>query len=161
MLKSLNNKILISILIISSFIIISAYTIEHGMGYKACKLCIYERLPYIVSIPLIIYMLFFANYKKEILLILVVIFSLGSLLSFYHFGIEQGFFTESFACKHLNLEEVSSKEQLLEELKKNTMVSCKDVSFKIFGLSLAAINTIFSIVLSAIFVKLFISYEKN
>ena len=161
MLKNLNNKVLIGILIIASFIIISAYTIEHGMGYKACKLCIYERLPYIASIPLIIYMLFFASYKKEILLILVITFCLGAALSFYHFGIEQGFFTESFACKGSNLADPSSKEELLKELKKNTIISCKDVSFKIFGLSLAAINTIFSIILSVIFTKLLINYEKN
>ena len=88
------------------------------------------------------------------------IFVSSTALAFYHFGIEQGFFSESFACKSQNLSETLSKERLLEQLKQNS-ISCKDVSFKILGLSLAAINSIFSLVLSAIFIKLFLSYGKN
>ena len=53
-----------------------------------------------------------------------------------------------------------TKEELLKQLSENT-ISCKDVSFRMLGFSLAAINTIFSIVLSAIFIRLFIIYEKN
>jgi len=48
----------------------------------------------------------------------------------------------------------------LEQIKQNN-ISCKDVSFKILGLSLAAINTIFSLILSVIFIKLFLNYGKN
>ena len=81
-------------------------------------------------------------------------------MAFYHFGIEQGFFKESLACVVENLSENLTKEDLLKELSQNT-ISCKDVSFNIFGISLAAINTIFSIALSAIFIRIFISYEKN
>ena len=58
------------------------------------------------------------------------------------------------------ISETLSKEQILEQLKQNT-ISCKEVSFKILGFSLAAINTIFSIILSVIFIKLFINYGKN
>jgi len=88
------------------------------------------------------------------------IFICSSILAFYHFGIEQGFFKESLACTTENFSETLSKEQLLEQLKQNT-ISCKDVGFKIFGLSLAAINTILSIGLSVIFIRLFINYGKN
>ena len=84
----------------------------------------------------------------------------SAALAFYHFGIEQGFFSESFVCETQNLSETLSKEQLLEQLKQNS-ISCKDVSFKIFGFSLASINTIFSIILSVIFIKLYLNYEKN
>ena len=82
------------------------------------------------------------------------------MLAFYHFGIEQGFFKESLACTTVNLSETLSKEEILEQLKQNTM-GCKNVSFKILGFSLAAINTIFSIFLSGIFIRLFINYGKN
>ena len=53
-----------------------------------------------------------------------------------------------------------TKEELLEQLKQNT-ISCKNVSFRVFGFSLAAINTIFSLILSVIFIKLFFNYGKN
>ena len=91
---------------------------------------------------------------------LSLIFFASSILAFYHFGIEQGFFNESFVCNTGSFSENLSKEKLLEQLKQNT-VSCKDVTFKIFGLSLAAINMIFSLFLSVIFARLFFNYENN
>ena len=84
----------------------------------------------------------------------------SAALAFYHFGIEQGFFSESLACTTGDLSKILSKEELLEQLKQNS-ISCKDVSFRMLGLSLAAINTIFSFVLSVIFIRLFMNYEKN
>ena len=94
------------------------------------------------------------------MLILSVVSLLGAIIAFYHFGIEQGFFEESIACATGDLTNTLTKEELLETLKKNT-ISCKDVGFKIFGLSLASINIILSIILSAIFIKLFLNYGKN
>ena len=155
-----NKVFLIFILIFSSLILFSAYIIEYKLGYVACKLCLYERIPYFISILLISTIFFINKYEKIILLILSFVFFLGAAIAFYHFGIEQGFFDESLVCVTENFTETLSKEQLLEQLKQNS-VSCKDVSFKVFGLSLAAINTIFSLFLSVIFTKLFLSYEKN
>ena len=104
--------------------------------------------------------LFFKKYRKIILLILALIFVSSAALAFYHFGIEQGFFSESLVCKIEDLSKLLSKEQLLEQLKQNTL-SCKDVDFAVFGFSLAAINAMLSIVLSVIFIRLFINYGKN
>ena len=59
-----------------------------------------------------------------------------------------------------NLSKTLTKDELLKQLSENN-ISCKDVSIRILGFSLAAINTIFSIVLSVIFIKLFLNYEKN
>ena len=81
-------------------------------------------------------------------------------MAFYHFGIEQNFFSESLVCKDNNLSETISKEELLKQLSENS-ISCKEVYFTIMGLSLASINLIFSLVLSVIFVRLFINYEKD
>ena len=88
------------------------------------------------------------------------VFIISGLLSFYHFGIEQGFFDESFVCNVESQLKILSKENLLKELNKN-IVSCKDVTFRILGLSLAAINTILSVVLSIIFLKLFFNYGSS
>ena len=154
--KKINKKFLIYTLIFLSLILIAAYVLEYKFGHKPCKLCIYERIPYFLSILLIIKLLFFKSYEKITLIILSLLFIISSMLAFYHFGIEQGFFEESTVCVATDL----SKEKLLLQLKQNT-ISCKDVTFRIFGLSLATINTIFSIILSVIFVKLFIIYGKN
>ena len=160
MLKQENNLILIVILFFVSLVIISAFVIEYGLNHQPCKLCLYERIPYILSILLIIKILFVKKYEKITLFILFLIFIASAVLAFYHFGIEQGFFSESFVCKAGDLSETLSKEQLLEQLNKNS-ISCKDVSFRVLGLSLAIINTILSIILSVIFLKLFLNYAKN
>jgi len=160
MLKKTNNIFLIVILAIISLMIISALIIQYWLGHEPCKLCLYERIPYFLSILLIIKIIFIKKYEKITLLILFLVFMSSTVLAFYHFGIEQGFFKESLVCTAGNLSETLTKEEILKQLSQNT-ISCKDVNFRIFGFSLAAINTIFSISLSAIFIRLFINYEKN
>jgi len=158
--EQINKKILISILIFVSSILVVAFVIEYKLDHQPCRLCLYERIPYFLSIFLIIKIFFIRSYEKLILLILSLVFICSTILAFYHLGIEQGFFKESLACTNESLSENLTKEELLQQLKQNN-ISCKDVSFKILGLSLATINTIFSIVLSCIFIKLFMSYKKN
>ena len=160
MLKQTNNIFLIVILAIISLTIISALIIQYWLGHEPCKLCLYERIPYFLSILLIIKILFIKKYEKITFLILSLVFIGSAALAFYHFGIEQGFFKESLACAAGNLSENITKEELLEQLSQN-IISCKDVSFRIFGFSLAAINTIFSLILSFIFTKLFMDHGKN
>jgi len=160
MIKQINKKILFITLIFISFILISAFIIEYGLGHKPCKLCLYERIPYFLSFLLIVKIFFFSGYEKITLLILSLIFMISSILAFYHFGIEEGFFKESLTCATKELSENLTKEELLKQLSQST-ISCKDVSFRIFGFSLASINIIFSILLSVIFVRLFINYGKD
>ena len=160
MTKQINKKFLFTLLIFISFILVSAFIIEHKLGHQPCKLCLYERIPYFLSVLLIIKIFFIRIYERETLLILSLVFIISTCLAFYHLGIEQGFFKESLACAAGNLSENITKEELLEQLNQN-IISCKDVSFRIFGFSLAAINTIFSLILSVIFTKLFMDYGKN
>ena len=158
--KQTNNIFLIVILAIISLTTISTLIIQYWLGYEPCKLCLYERIPYFLSILLIVKILFIKRHEKVTLLILSLVFLISAALAFYHFGIEQGFFNESLTCMTGDLSKALSKEELLEQLKQNR-ISCKDVSFRILGFSLAAINTIFSLILSVIFVMLFLNYEKN
>ena len=158
--KQTNNIFLIVILTIISFTIISALIVQYWLGHEPCRLCLYERIPYFLSMLLITKIFFIKKYEKITLLILFLVFMSSTILAFYHFGIEQGFFSESLVCTSGDLSKTLSKEELLQQLKLNS-ISCKDVSFRILGLSLAAINTIFSLILSAIFIRLFMNYEKN
>ena len=160
MFKKTNNTYLFFILATILTSLIAAFIIEHVLGHQPCKLCIYERIPYILSIFLMLEIIFFKKHVKITLLLLSVVFFLGSILAFYHFGIEQGFFKESLVCLNENSSESLSKEQVLEQLNQN-IISCKDVSFKVLGLSLATINVIFSLFLSVIFTKLYLNYGKN
>jgi disulfide bond formation protein DsbB len=155
-----NKKILNLILLSSIFAIITAYIIQYVLGHQPCNLCLIERIPYIFSIIIISVCLFFNKFEKITLIILSLTFFTATLLSFYHFGIEQGFIEESLVCDLNTPSKELTKEDLLNQLKKMP-VSCKDVTFKIFGLSLATFNIFISLILSAITMRLFLNYEKN
>jgi len=160
MTKIQNKKILYLILLFAFFALTFALFVEYILGHQPCNLCLFERIPYITTIIIISFCLFFKKYEKIILFILSLIFLFSVLLSFYHFGIEQGFIKESLVCDLNSQNRNLTTEDLLKELKEKT-ISCKDVTFKIFGLSLATINIIVSLILSVITIKLFLNYEKN
>ena len=154
------NKILLAILAFSILSIFSAYFIEYVLGHKPCKLCLYQRYPYFVSVFLILNIIVLKKYVKLTLLTLALVSFFGSAIAFYHFGIEQGFFNEALICEAKNFDNNLSKEELLKNLKENT-ISCKTVTFRGFGFSLASINTILSFILFGIFTKLYLNYERN
>ena len=136
-----------------------AYFIEHILGHQPCNLCLIQRIPYGLSIILVIINYFFRKNEKFIILLIILIFSFSFIISFYHFGIEQGFFEESSLCGLKNASNVISKEELLKQLQEKT-VSCKDVTFRFFGFSLTTFNIVISLILVIISIKIFRSYEK-
>jgi len=148
------------IFLVSLVSIVSAYFIEHILGHQPCNLCLIERIPYVLSIILIILNYLLEKNEKFIILLLIIIFAFSLIISIYHFGIEQGFFEESAACGIKNSVEIISKDELLKQLLEKN-ISCKDVTFRIFGLSLTSINILISFLLTILLTKIFISYEKN
>ena len=118
------------------------------------------KLSIILTIIIITLSFIIKKYEKIYLIILSSIFIVATFISFYHFGIEQGFIKESLVCDLNNQNNNLTKEDLLKELKEKT-ISCKDVTFKFLGLSLATINTIISMLLSIILIKKILNYEKN
>ena len=148
------------ILVVSLISIASAYFIEYALGHQPCNLCLIERIPYILSIVLIIIYYKFKKSEKFVILLLILTFNFSFLISVYHFGIEQGFFEESTICTLKNTADIISKEELLKMLSKNT-ISCKDVTFRIFGLSLTSVNIIISLIIIIILIKVYKTYEKN
>jgi disulfide bond formation protein DsbB len=156
-----SNKLLLNGILVFSIISLSiAYFIQYVLGHKPCNLCIIERIPYIAAIILISLIFIINRYQKIISSLILIFFIFGAVVSFYHFGIEQGFFSESLICELSNNKPLN-KEELLNQLKKTEIVSCKDVTFKFLGLSLATINTIISITLSGIMIKAIKNYGKN
>ena len=151
------KKFYLVISLISIIALLGAVFIENVLEQSPCKLCLYQRIPYLISI----FICFFGfNYYKNFLwmYLLLILFIISTILSGYHVGIENGIFEESSGCTSENIN-ITNKLDLLNNLKK-TMPSCKNVDFKLFGLSLATINLIISLIISAIGIKI-IKYEKN
>ena len=146
--------------LVSLFALISAYFIEYVLGHQPCNLCLIERIPYIGALIIIVVNYKFNNLEKYLILLLIFVFLAGTFISLYHLGIEQGFIKESLLCDLKNGSKILTKEELLQQLQEK-MVSCKDVTFKIFGFSLTTLNLIISLLITIIFTKIYLSYEKN
>ena len=154
-----NKSLFIGILIFCISILLFAYFVEYVLKHPPCNLCLIARIPYLATIILVIIFLFLRQYEKMILISIGLFFVFGTIISFYHLGIEQGFINESLMCNLGSGGETTSAQDLLKQLETKS-VSCKDVTFKIFGLSLASFNTIVSFVISTIILRTAINYEK-
>ena len=148
------------IFIISIFAIASAFFIEHALGHQPCNLCILERIPYFIAIIIIVLNYKFIHLEKYFILLLLLIFLGSTILSFYHLGIEQGLIKESLVCDLKNQSNSLSKEEILKQLQQKK-VSCQDVTYKIFGLSLTSYNILISILISSGLVKIYLNYDKS
>tara|TARA_B100000085_G_scaffold276768_1_gene296335 strand:- start:585 stop:1067 length:483 start_codon:yes stop_codon:yes gene_type:complete len=158
--RILNKAELTLILTFSVFALISAFFIEYVLGHEPCNLCLLQRLPYLGVILAFLLIFFIDKFERKFFFIATLFFLISLILSIYHVGIEQGIIEESFVCSLEQNINSLSKEDILKSLK-NKPVSCKDVNFTIFGLSLATINTFASITFTAISFKVFLKYEKK
>ena len=158
---NLKAEFYLKIIFLFSFIaLISAFFIEYILGHQPCNLCLIERIPYGLSIMIIMAIFLIKKNQKFLVMLLILTFIFSFAISFYHFGIEQGFFQESSVCGVESFTETITKEDLLKQLNEK-IISCKDVTFRIFGLSLTSINIVISLLFIITLLKIFKKYEKN
>ncbi len=153
-----HNQIVFGLFFFNILILISAYYIEYILKVPACSMCIYQRIPYFLSTVIIVVFFFKKIDFKKLIIILFLFTLINTGLSFYHIGIEQSFFSELNTCKIDN--NVSTAKDLLNQLKSKGVISCKEVGFTIFGLSLATINFIVNTIL-IMFYWIILKNEKN
>ncbi len=147
------------IFLISLISLFSAFFIEYILGHQPCNLCLIERIPYGLCIFLITLNYFVKKNEKFIILLLILIFCFSLIISLYHFGIEQELIKESAICVLKEPTDILSKDELLKQLQLKN-ISCKDVTFRVFGFSLTMINIVISLVLVILLIKIFKNYEK-
>ena len=154
------KNLFLAIFLISFIALMSAYYIEYVLGYQPCNLCLYERIPYFLAILILLANFKYNKLEKYCILFLIIIFFIATLLSLYHLGIEQGLIEESLLCNLEKDRNIIDKDEILKQLQQKN-ISCKDVAFKIFGLSLTSFNIIISLLLTISLTKVYLKYEKN
>ena len=140
--KIIQRKLFLTLLIFKALIILSAIYIEYILKVPACNLCLYQRIPYYLSILILFYIVFNKSTNIILIISLAILMFVNIVLSIYHVGVEQQIISEPMICRsNSNIQNV---DQLLENLKNNTFISCKDVNFTFLGFSLASINVLIS-----------------
>ena len=160
MVKNNKNFLIKFIFLVSVIALVSAFFIEFILGHQPCNLCLLERIPYLLAIIVVLFNYKFIHFEKFFILLLTIIFLAATTLSLYHLGIEQGFIQESLVCDLKSGSNLLSKEEILEQLQEKS-VSCKDVTFKIFGLSLTSYNILISLLITIGSGKIYLNYDKN
>ena len=160
MIKIDKNIILKIIFVISVIALASAFFIEYALGHQPCNLCILERIPYLLAILVVLLNYKFVHLEKYFILLLILIFLAATILSLYHLGIEQGFIEESLVCDLKKGSDLVSKEDILKQLQEKN-INCKDVTFKIMGLSLTSYNILISLLITISSARIYLNYDKN
>ena len=155
--KTSRTQVIFALLFINISILLSAYYIQYVLKVPPCPMCQYQRIPYYLAV--VVLGVFFFNILdfKKLILVLILLSFINIAISFYHIGIEQGFFNELTSCK----DDLSANntQELLKELSNTGIVSCKEVTFRIFGFSLATLNFLVNIAI-VLFYSLILKYEK-
>ena len=137
----------IIVLIISLIAILSALVAEYIFKILPCQMCLYQRFPYYFII--IFTLIYFSPIKIPLILyywINTISFAIGLFFSAWHVGIEQKILPGLSGCSNtINLSQ--SLTELKEQILNQNIVACDEITWSIFGLSAATINSILLIFL--------------
>ena len=155
----ISKTITLKLIFLISIIALSSAFL-YVLGHQPCNLCILERIPYLMAIIIIVLNYKFIHLEKYFILLLILVFLAATILSLYHLGIEQGFIEESLVCDLKKGSDLVSKEDILKQLQEKN-INCKDVTFKIMGLSLTSYNILISLLITISSAKIYLNYDKN
>ncbi len=125
----------------------SAYTAQYVFDLEPCILCLYQRIPFAIAIVLALVAIFKPNFAGAIMAMLVALFIFEGGLAFYHVGVENHWWAAATGCSGAGGISQSPAE-MLKNLQKSIPKPCDEVDWTILGISMAAWNVVFSILLA-------------
>jgi len=137
------------VLAASAGILLTAFGFQYIGGLQPCVLCLYQRWPYAIAIALGLIALFMPWAAGRWLIALAVpVFAVGAGIALFHVGVEQHWWQGTAECggsigSNLSLEEL--KAQILAA----PVVRCDEVSWSLFGISMAGYNILLGLGLAA------------
>lgn len=140
-------------------VISSAWAFEVIGGYQPCALCLQQRIPYYVGVPLalIAVLLTFKpalqGLSRIALGLTALVFLISLFLAIRHAGVEWGWWLGASNCGATNLDDFGQSGSLLDELKDIKIVFCDEAAARFLGLSFAGWNAVASLILAGIALK--------
>ncbi len=134
--------------------ILTALAFEHIGGYQPCALCLMQRTPYYVGIPLAAAagLAALAGAPRSVpvalfgLLAALMLYNAG--LGAYHTGVEWGFWAGPASCApSIGIENAAD---MLNQLQNAHPPSCTEASWRFLGLSFAGWNVLVSVFLAGL-----------
>jgi disulfide bond formation protein DsbB len=135
--------------------ILGAYYFQYVLHYAPCELCLDERIPYYVGIPLalVIALAGLFDVPRPLLVtglaLLIVVMLIGAGLGVYHSGVEWKFWPGPAHCSGV-INNFGSAGGLMEQMNQTRIVPCDAAAWRLLGISLAGYNALISLALAAI-----------
>lgn len=138
------------VFVVATATLLGAWAFQYA-GYTPCELCLKQRIPYYIGIPVALLTLIVASRHRLGshraarfgLAALSVIFIASALFGAYHAGVEWGFWPGPADCTG-TLEKAGSVTDFMKQLQTVKVVRCDAVALRILGLSLAGWNAVIS-----------------
>ncbi|MCB8819719.1 disulfide bond formation protein B [Microvirga rosea] len=128
-----------------------ALVFQHVWGYQPCKLCLEQRYPYYLGIPLaLVTALLPPPWIRIGLWCLALVFLVSIGMGVYHAGVEWGFWLGPSDCGGGSAPGTGNVGDLLGQLSNIRVVSCTEAAWRFLGLSLAGWNALISGALAAL-----------
>ncbi|NVK34669.1 MAG: disulfide bond formation protein B [Rhodobacteraceae bacterium] len=136
------------LLIVGLIAIATAWGFQLIGGYVPCQLCLEQRQPYYVGLPLGLVALVLLSRGNSraggfVLLVVALVFAYGAGLGAYQAGAEWGFWLGPNDCGGSGSGPASAS-NMLQTLQSTRIVSCTEASWRLFGLSFAGWNAVAS-----------------
>jgi disulfide bond formation protein DsbB len=134
--------------------ILGAWFFQYGLGLPPCPLCLEQRIPYYVGIPLavVVAVAAYRDAPRPLIVaglgVLALVFLFGAGLAAYHAGIEWKWWPGPQDCSG-PLNPLGAR-GLMEQLQDISIVRCDEAAWRFLGLSLAGYNVLISLALAAI-----------
>jgi disulfide bond formation protein DsbB len=143
-----------AVFVLSLATLAGAWYFQFVLGYQPCHLCLIQRIPYYIVIPLSLVLAIAARADAPRLVVaggLVVLIAAAlcsAALGAYHAGVEWDFWNGPSDCTGplINLHSGGS---LLDQLNSIHVVPCDKAAWRFLGVSLAGYNVLISLTLAA------------
>ncbi|HEX3912851.1 MAG TPA: disulfide bond formation protein B, partial [Steroidobacteraceae bacterium] len=145
----------LAILVIAVATILGAWYFQYVLKLPPCPLCLEERLPYHVVIPLslLVAIAALARAPRQILTVgfiaIILTMLCGVALGTYHAGVEWHFWAGPTDCSG-PITDLRTGGSLLDQLQTINVVRCDEAAWRFLGISLAGYNVLISLALAAI-----------
>ncbi|HML07252.1 MAG TPA: disulfide bond formation protein B [Xanthobacteraceae bacterium] len=145
----------LAIFVLSAATLLTTLYFEYVLKIAPCPLCLEQRLPYHVVVPLSLLMTIAALVRAPQRLIavgfLVIAIAIldGAALAAYHAGVEWHWWPGPSDCSGPIID-FRTKGPLLDQLQSLQAVRCDEPSWRLLGISLAGYNVLISLVLAAL-----------
>ena len=126
-------------------VIATAYAFEYLANLQPCVLCLYQRIPYAIAIGLMLLVAILRKHTQLNLILFIatsVVFAIGSAIAIFHIGVEQQLWQGTPGCG--NFITTDSVEALRKQLLAQPIVRCDEVTWSLFGISMAGYNFLIS-----------------